>query len=427
MNEILNKFLLAGDKFMPEMHLKQPGFTYSACGPFTKNKERIRKFKETGDTSYIYENELDKACFQHDMAYGDSKDLKRRTFSDKVLRDKAFNIAKNPKGDGCQRALASMIYKFFDKKSKGSGVANNRIKQNLQLAKELHKPIIRNFKKRTVYSGFKDNILGVHLAGMQSLSKYNKGIKNLVCSTDLFSKYAWVVPIKDKKGVSIVDAFQKILKEFNRKPNKIWVDKGSEFYNNSFKKWLKDNDIEMYSIHNKGKSVAAERFIGTLKNTIFKHMATISKNVYFNVLDDIVNEYNKTVHRTIKMKPVDVKDNTYVDSKKEVNDKDPKFKVRDHVRISKCKNIFAERYTPNWSEEGFIISKIKNAVPRTYVINDLNGEEIIGTFYQKKLQKTNQKKFKIEKVIKRKGHKLYVKWKGYNNSFNSCINKKDFA
>ena len=117
MNEIVNKFLLAGDKFMPEMHLKQPRFTYSACGPFTKNKERIQKFKETGDTSYIYKNELDKACFQHDMAYGDFKDIVRRTASDKVLRDKAFNIAKNPKYDRYQRGLPSRIYKFFDKKS----------------------------------------------------------------------------------------------------------------------------------------------------------------------------------------------------------------------------------------------------------------------------------------------------------------------
>ena len=133
------------------------------------------------------------------MAYGDFEDLKGRIFSDKALRDKAFNIAKNPKYDGYQRGLASMVYKFFDKKSKGSGIANNEIKQNLQLAKELHKPIIRNFKKRTVYSGFKDNIWGVDLADMQSLSKYNKGIMYLLCAIDLFSKYAWVIPIKDKK------------------------------------------------------------------------------------------------------------------------------------------------------------------------------------------------------------------------------------
>ena len=153
MNEKVNKFLLAGDKFMPEMHLKQPGFTYSACGLFTKNKERTQKFKETEDTSYIYKNELDKTCFQHDMAYGDFKDLNRRTASNKILRDKAFTIAKTPKYNGYQRGLASMVYKFFYKKSaslpdksvSGSGVADNEIKENMQLAEELHKPIIRKF------------------------------------------------------------------------------------------------------------------------------------------------------------------------------------------------------------------------------------------------------------------------------------------
>ena len=146
MNEIANKFLLAGDKFMPEMHLRQPGFTYSACGPFTKNKERIQKFKETGDTKYIYRNELDKACFQHDMAYGDFKDLNRRTFADKVLRDKAFNIVKDPKYDGYQRGLASMVYKYFDKKTSGSGIKNENI-SNKELAEELHKPIIEDLMK----------------------------------------------------------------------------------------------------------------------------------------------------------------------------------------------------------------------------------------------------------------------------------------
>ena len=170
----------------------------------------------------------------------------------------------------------------------------------------------------------------------------------------------------------------------------------------------------MYSIHNEGKSVVAERFIRTLKNKIYKYVTAISKNVYIDKLVDIVNEYNNT-YRTIKMKPVDVKDKTYIDFEKEVNNKDPKFKTGDHVRISTYKNIFAKVCTPNWSEEDLVISKIKNTVPWTYVMNDLNGEEIIGTFYEKELQKTNEKEFKIEKVIKRKGDKLYVKWKGYDN------------
>ena len=190
---------------------------------------------------------------------------------------------------------------------------------------------------------------------MQLINKFNKGFRFLLCVIDIFSKYAWVVPLKDKKGISIVNAFQKILDDSNRKPNKIWVDKGSEFYNSSVKKWLKDNNIEMYSIHNEGKSVVTERFIRTLKTKIYKYMMSISKNVYIDKLDDTVNEYSNTYHRTIKMKPADVKDNTYIDFKKEVNDKDPKFKVGDHVRISKYRNIFAKGYIPNWSEEVFVI------------------------------------------------------------------------
>ena len=242
MNNVINKFLLAGDKFMPEMHLRQPRFVYSACGRFARHKERIKKFKQTGDTRYIYRNELDKACFQHDAAYADHKDLINRTKADKVLRDKAYNIASNPKYDGYQRGLASLVYKFFDsniaspdKKSVGSEI--NTIKSSsLILADELHKPIIKKFKKRKVYSQFKDNIWGVDLADMQSLSKKNKGIKYLLCVIDLYSKYAFVIPLKDKKGISILNAFDKIIKQYNRKPNKIWVDQAGEFYNNILKK-----------------------------------------------------------------------------------------------------------------------------------------------------------------------------------------------
>ena len=181
MNNIINKFLLAGDKFMPEMHLRQPQFVYSACGPFTRHKERIKKFKQTGDTRYIYRNELDKACFQHDSAYADHKDLINRTEADKFLRDKAYDIASNPEYDGYQRGLATMVYKFFDKKATaepsakhviGSGVKKFK-NSSLILANELHKPVIKKFNKRKVYSQFKDNIWGVDLADMQSLSKKN--------------------------------------------------------------------------------------------------------------------------------------------------------------------------------------------------------------------------------------------------------------
>ena len=235
MNNVINKFLLAGDKFLLEMHLRQPRFVYSACGPFTRHKERIKEFKRTGDTCYIYRNELDKACFQHDSAYADHKDLINRTEADKVLRDNTYDIASNPKYDGYQRGLASMVYKFFDKKSTGSAFNTAKSSSSI-LANELHKPIIRKFNKRKVYSQFKDNIWGVDLADMQSLSRKNKGIKYLLCAIDLYSKYAFVIPLKGKKEISIVNAFNKIIKQSNRKPNKIWVDQGGEFYNSVFEK-----------------------------------------------------------------------------------------------------------------------------------------------------------------------------------------------
>ena len=233
------------------------------------------------------------------------------------------------------------------------------------LADELHKLVIKKFNKRKVYSQFKDNIWGVDLAEMQSLSRKNKGIKYPLCAIDLYSKYVFVIPLKDKKGISIVNAFNKIIKQSGRKPNKIWVDQGGEFHNNVFKKW----------------------FIRTLKNKLYKHVTAAGKNVYFDVLDDLVNKYNNTKHSTIKMKPKDVRDNktVYID---EHNEKDSRCKVGDRVRISKFKNIFVKGYTPNWSKEIFIVDKINDTVPYTYNLKDLNDEEITGSFYDRELQKT---------------------------------------
>ena len=193
-----------------------------------------------------------------------------------------------------------MVYNFFDKKPTAgpsalarsslerTGNGFKKLKKTTNpsssiLADELHKPIIRKFNKRKVYSQFKDNIWGVDLADMQSLSRKNESIKYLLCAIDLFSKYAFVIPLKDKKGISIVNAFNKIIQQSNRKPNKIWVDQGGEFYNNVFERWLSDNDIIMYSRYNEGsKSVVAERFIRTLKNKLYKQMTATAKKVYRN-------------------------------------------------------------------------------------------------------------------------------------------------
>ena len=197
---------------------------------------------------------------------------------------------------------------------------------------------------------------------------------------------------------------QIILDESNCKPNKIWVDKGSEFCNRSVKSWLeKKIDTEIYSTNNEEKYAVAERFIRTLKNRIYKYMTSVSKNEQIDKLDDIVNKYNNTYHRTIKMKPIDVKSNTYIDSSKETNNKNPKFKIGDIVIISKYKNMFANVYASNWPKDVLVIKKVKNTVLWTYVINDLKGGEIAGMFYEKELQKTYQKQFRIEKIIKKNG------------------------
>ena len=250
--------------------------------------------------------------------------------------------------------------------------------------------------------------------------------------------------MKDKKSVTATNAFQKILDNSKRKPNKIWTDQGSEFYNKSSKKMLQENNTGMFSTHNEGKSVVVNKiykqmtavsknvyfdFLDDIVNEynykIYKHMTAVSKNVYFDVLDDIANELNNTYHRTIKMKSIDVKTDSFAEHNEKSTEKDPRFKIGNYVMILKYKNIFAKSYTPNWSGEVFVISKIKNTVPWTYIISDLNGEEIVGSFYEKELQKTNQKEFRIGKIIKRKGNKLYVKWKGYDHSFNSWIGNKD--
>ena len=197
-NDIINKCLLIGDKFMPELHLWDPKVKkYSACGPFTNHEERIDQFMKDNRLSHLYKSQLDKVCFQHDAAYNKYKDLKNRKQSDVALKNKAYKIATDPKIDGFQRGLAAMVYNFFNERLK-EVLSRSGIK-NQQLASELHKPIVKNFKRRKVYSSYKDNIWGVDLADMSLISTFNKGIKYLLCVFDLFSRYACVIGLKEKR------------------------------------------------------------------------------------------------------------------------------------------------------------------------------------------------------------------------------------
>ena len=226
--------------------------------------------------------------------------------------------------------------------------------------------------------------MGADLADMQLLSKFNQGIRFFLCVLDIYSKYAWVVPLKNKKGIMFTTAFQKILNESGRKPSKIWVDKVSEFYNRLIKSWLEKNDIDLYSGHNEEKTVVAERFITTSKNKICKYITSISKNIHIDRLDGIVNKYNNAFFSTIKVKPVDLKSSTCINFDKKNKKEGQKLKVGDHD------NLFGKGYVPNWFEKVFAIKRVKNTVPWTYVIDDLNGEGAAGTFSKKELLKASR-------------------------------------
>ena len=251
---------------------------------------------------------------------------------------------------------------------------------------------------------------------MQAFSKFNRGVKYLLAVIDIFSKYGWLVPLKSKTGKAVANALTEIFAE--RKPTKMWVDKGKEFYNKDVQ-----GLIELYSTENEEKSCVVERWNRTMKEKMWKYFTANSTRVYIDVLDKLVQQHNSTKHASIKMTP------TEASKKKNENSvwrnlygsmtqtrAQPKFSVGDRVRITKKKKTFEKGYTSRWTEEVFTVSQIQHTTPVTYKITDYNGEEIQGTFYEQELQKTNQEVYRIEKVIK-KG-----KWKGYPESFNSWVN-----
>ena len=263
---------------------------------------------------------------------------------------------------------------------------------------------------------------------MQAFTKFNRGVKYLLAVIDVFSKYVWLIPLKDKTGKSVASALKTIFKE--RKPGKMWVEKGKEFYNKDVKDF-----IELYSTENEEKASVVERWIRTMKEKMWKYFSANSTNVYIDVLPDLVKEYNNTRHFSNKMMPVKVSKkenelrvwkNLYPEHL-EIHDIKPKFSVGDKVRISKKKKTFEKGYTTRWTEETFTIIEVKRTSPVTYKIADLYGEEIKGTFYEPELQKTSKELFRIEKVIKRGKKKSLVKWKDYSNDFNSWVDNKDIV
>jgi Integrase core domain/Chromo (CHRromatin Organisation MOdifier) domain len=303
----------------------------------------------------------------------------------------------------------------------------------------LHKQIRKNFLRRRVLVSHIDDIWQIDLVDMQKLKKYNKGYSYLLTCIDVFSKYAWAIPIKNKEKKTVTNAFKSILTRSKRKPKKIHSDKGVEFLNKLFQQLLFKNMIGFYTTENDTKACVVERFHRSLKSRMWKYFTFKNTRIYIDVLPDLMIAYNKSFHRSIQMSPYNVnkKNSSKVLSNLYKGDKPKqnyKLKINDKVRISKYKNIFAKGYKANWSKELFVITEInRKQSPTVYHITDLNGELIKGSFYAEELQKVikNDNIWQIEKIIKRrtKNNKkqYFVKWKGYPSNFNSWISSTDIV
>ena len=300
-----------------------------------------------------------------------------------------------------------------------------------RLADELHRQRRVHFPTRRVIVHGIDDIWSADLVDMQAFAKFNKGNKYMLTVIDLFSRYAWAVPLKDKTGAVVRDAFQHIVRTSGRQPRKLWVDEGKEFYNRTVKKWLSDRDITMYSTHNEGKAVVIERFNRTLKSRMWRHFTATSKNVYIHVLPKLLSQYNNAKHRSIGMTPTEAsqkKNEGLVPTAKDQPTRKrtpPRFKKGDQVRITVSKRHFEKGYTPNWTEEVFVVHEVLPTDPVTYRIRDLMDEPIVGSFYHQQLQKAMQTKFRIEKVLRKRRGQALVKWKGYPAKFNSWVSTRE--
>jgi len=308
----------------------------------------------------------------------------------------------------------------------------SRLKKSWQeeLADELHKPIKRNFPKGRVIAHHVDDLWYYDLVDMQKLSKWNRGYKYLLMVLDILSKYGWIVLLKTKRGLEVSKAFQIILKE--NKPKMLWVDKGKEYYNKNVLDLLAKNDVKIYCTENEEKSSVCERWNRTKKTKMYKQFTIQTKTVYIDILTKILSSYNNSKHRSIGMTPIEARQpenygkayfNLYGDLE---SSSTPVLEIGDIVRLSKYKRkTFDKGYTTNWTEEVFIIDKIQETNPITYKIRDLNGELIKGTIYKEELQRTDQKVYRIEKVIRKTRDKALVKWKGYPDKFNSWVLLKE--
>ena len=375
---------------------------------YDKNGNILRYMqKPTGNTDAI--------CAQHDVDYTLAKNLKDKHIADDKMIKAINELPYN------QQQYGTFLVKNIirSKRKLGLGVENH----NKILSEELHKSKRKNYPRRKIIVNHIDEIFAADLVEMQKFVKLNKGYRYLLTCIDIFSKFAWVIPLKDKKGITIKNALEKIFNK--RKPKFLWTDNGKEFYNKQVQDLLNENNIKLYSTNNSEiKSAVVERFNRTFKNMMYKKFTENNNTIFYSILDELVKNYNNKYHSTIKMSPIE--GSKKINEKKikniynfEKTKKPGKFKIGDRVRISLEKNIFEKGYETNWTQEIFVIYDIKYSNVPYYYLKDLNNEKLQGTFYEQELQKTKEDDlYTIEKILKTNKNKVYVKFKGYSNDFN---------
>ena len=407
---------------IPKKGFVLPNMNY--CGAYNPLDKQLVYDKNGNILRYIQKptGETDRICSQHDVDYTLAKSLK-----DKHIADEKMIKAINELPYKDQQYGTFLVKNIIRSKRKlGLGVENH----NKILSEELHKSKRKNYTRRKIIVNHIDEIFAADLVEMQKFAKLNKGYRYLLTCIDIFSKFSWVIPLKDKKGITIKNALEKIFNK--RKPKFLWTDKGTEFYNKQVQDLLNENNIKLYSTNNSEiKSAVVERFNRTFKNMMYKKFTENNNTIFYNILDELVNNYNNKYHSTIKMSPIE--GSKKINEKKikniynfEKTKKLGKFKIGDRVRISLEKNIFEKGYETNWTQEIFVIYDIKYSNVPYYYLKDLNNEKLQGTFYEQELQKTKQDDlYTIEKILKTNEDRILVKWRGYDNSFNSWINKNN--
>ena len=407
---------------IPKRGFVLPNMNY--CGAYNPLDKQLIYDKNGNILRYIQKpsGNTDAICAQHDVDYTLAKNLKDKHIADEKMIKAINELPYN------QQQYGTFLVKNIIRSKKKLGMGNNFTMSDL--SNELNKPVINKFERKKIIVNHIDEIHSCDLVDMQKYSRVNKGYKYIFTNIDIFSKYAWSFPLKTKTIKEIKSCFQKIFNE--RKPKYIWSDQESAFFSKEMLQFFKDNNVKIYYTHSDLKAVIIERFNRSLRELMMKSFVKNNNTVWYNILPDLINTYNNRYHQTIKMKPKNVnklnekhiKNTVY---NYDITNKKPKFKINDLVRISLKRRTLFDKPTGNikWSEQIYKIYKINKSNVITYQLKDMNNEIIKGQFYTKELQLTKNTtgEYIIEKILKTNKDKIYVKWRGYDNSFNSWINK----